>query len=263
MIDVLAPSGYMRFAPDGHFIFASFASAFLLKLLQPEFSSFLTKDQETEILDLIGRLIQTLGSPKIAIDDRHTPKLYARFLASLLSRHRRDGTGPGRLQANPPPRDRVSANVPQAAGPAPVTPVPQPESGTRQVGQQSQIQGNTAQAMDTSTNQQAFEDIPFTLEDFDMTALDVISEAEMLATMQAIKNPAWWSTGLMPGYVFLFGMKGTRNNHFCARFSWPEGSPSPRSDLSPSIPFQNANGTIPASGLLTPQWNVFHGTTVV
>ncbi|KAL1755599.1 fungal-specific transcription factor domain-containing protein, partial [Schizophyllum commune] len=31
MVDKLAPSGYMRYAPDGHFIFASFASAFLLK----------------------------------------------------------------------------------------------------------------------------------------------------------------------------------------------------------------------------------------
>ena len=208
MIDILAPSGYMRFAPDGHFVFASFASAFLLKLLQPEFSSFLTKEQETEILDLIGQLIQTLSSPKIAIDDRHTPKLYARFLAGLLSQHRRDGTGPGRSQANPPPRERVPASVPQA-GPPPVTSVPlQTESENGQSGQQSQMPGNnTTQAMDTSTSfpQAPFEDIPFTFEDFDMTALDVISEAEMLATMQAIKNPAWWSTGLMPGYV-LFGL---------------------------------------------------------
>jgi hypothetical protein len=65
--------------------------------------------------------------------------------------------------------------------------------------------GNVTQAMDTSTNfpQTSLEEIPFTLEDFDMTTLDIISEAEMLATMQAIKNPAWWSTGLMPGYVLL------------------------------------------------------------
>jgi len=247
MIDILAPSGYMRFAPDGHFIFASFASAFLLKLLQPEFSSFLTKEQETETLDLIGRLIQTLSSPKIAIDDRHTPKLYARFLAGLLSRYRRDGTGPGRSQTNPPPRERVPASVPQAAL-APLTSVPsQTQSGSGQGGQQSRMPDNVTQAMDTSTNfpQATFDDMPFTLEDFDMAALDAISEAEMLATMQAIKNPAWWSTGLMPG------------------FSWPEGSPSPRSDVSPSISFQNTNGTIPTQGLITPQWNIFQGTTVV
>jgi hypothetical protein len=198
MIDILAPSGYMRFAPDGHFIFASFASAFLLKLLQPEFSSFLAKTQETEVLDLIGCLIQTLSSPRIAIDDRHTPKLYARFLAGLLSRHRRDGAGPGRLQANPPPREDVTASVPSSA---PVTSVPL-QTGS---GPGAQAPGNMNQAMNTSTNvsqqqQATFDHIPFALEDFDMGTLDAISEAEMLATMQAIKNPAWWSTGLMPGY---------------------------------------------------------------
>jgi hypothetical protein len=32
MIDTLAPSGYMKYAPDGHFVFATFASAFLLKV---------------------------------------------------------------------------------------------------------------------------------------------------------------------------------------------------------------------------------------
>jgi hypothetical protein len=51
----------------------------------------MSKEEETQVYDLIGRLIQTLSSPEIAIDDRHTPKLYARFLAGLLSRHRRDG----------------------------------------------------------------------------------------------------------------------------------------------------------------------------
>ncbi len=97
MNEELAPSGFMRYAPDGHFIFAAFASAFLLKvpvivsllpfvalireqLLRPEFSALLSKPDEEEIFDLIGTLIQKLSSSSIAIDDRHTPKLYARFL---------------------------------------------------------------------------------------------------------------------------------------------------------------------------------------
>jgi len=32
----------------------------------------------------------------------------------------------------------------------------------------------------------------------------VFSEEEMLATMQAIKNPAWWQNMMMPGSVFSF-----------------------------------------------------------
>ncbi|KAG6843914.1 hypothetical protein H0H87_011724, partial [Tephrocybe sp. NHM501043] len=81
----------------------------LYQLLKPEFSNLLSKDQETEIFDLIGRLIQTLSSPEIAIDDRHTPKLYARFLAGLLSKHRRDGATVGRLHPHPPPSNNSSS----------------------------------------------------------------------------------------------------------------------------------------------------------
>lgn len=70
----------------------------------------MTQGQENDIFDLIGRLIQTLSSPKIAIDDRHTPKLYARFLAGLLSRHRRDGASVGRLQPIPPSQSSLPVN---------------------------------------------------------------------------------------------------------------------------------------------------------
>lgn len=32
MVDSVAPSGFMRYAPDSHFIFGTFAAAFLLKV---------------------------------------------------------------------------------------------------------------------------------------------------------------------------------------------------------------------------------------
>lgn len=70
----------------------------------------MTKDQENDVFNLIGRLIQTLSSPKIAIDERHTPKLYARFLAGLLSRHRRDGATVGRSQPVPPSQNPLSGD---------------------------------------------------------------------------------------------------------------------------------------------------------
>jgi len=204
MIDSLAPSGYMRFAPDGHFIFASFASAFLLKLLKPEFSSFLLKEQENEIFELIGRLIHTLSSPKIAIDDRHTPKLYARFLASLVSRHRRDGASTGRLQTNTPPQNQPSSGTPQGISGYMPTASPSTQSGPS--GQQNTGQGthNVTQTVNTTTLPQAPLADAFMLGDIDimMDGIGDISEAEMLATMQAITGPSWWSNVMMPGYVF-------------------------------------------------------------
>jgi hypothetical protein len=68
------------------------------------------KEEESQVYYLIGRLIRTLSSPEIAIDDHHTSKLYAHFLAGLLSRHRRDGATVGRLHPQPPVQQSVSGS---------------------------------------------------------------------------------------------------------------------------------------------------------
>ncbi|KAH9009311.1 fungal-specific transcription factor domain-containing protein [Lactarius hengduanensis] len=111
LVDSLVPTGYIRFAPDGYFVFAAFASAFMLKLLRPECSRFITPGLETEIYQVIERLINTIGSPQIAIDERHTPMLYSRFLASLLAKHRRDGAARGRLHQQGPQRNSHNTAV--------------------------------------------------------------------------------------------------------------------------------------------------------
>ncbi|PBK66480.1 hypothetical protein ARMSODRAFT_1021285 [Armillaria solidipes] len=86
----LAPGGFMRYAPDCIFMCVAFAAVFLFKLLRPEFSSLLEKADKDESIDLLGILIDKFSSSDIAVDDRHTPKLYARFLATLLSKYRRN-----------------------------------------------------------------------------------------------------------------------------------------------------------------------------
>ncbi|KDQ12615.1 hypothetical protein BOTBODRAFT_413596 [Botryobasidium botryosum FD-172 SS1] len=86
LIDKLAPHGHLRFSPDGNFIFASFACAFLVKLLRPQFGSTVDQTQRTRVVELVSRLVKVLGSEKTAIDEQHTPKLYARFLESILAK---------------------------------------------------------------------------------------------------------------------------------------------------------------------------------
>ncbi|KAJ8689224.1 hypothetical protein PTI98_013267 [Pleurotus ostreatus] len=248
MIQNLAPSGYMRYAPDGHFVFASFASAFLLKLLRPEFSQLLSKGQETEIFELIGRLIQTLSSPQIAIDDRHTPKLYARFLAGLLSRHRRDGATVGRLQTQPPPTQNVSTHsdfssiTMSQAGTSSFAVSPQGSTGEPPSGGFSVTtfsQSPTSEKISTpiyrpeATFSAGSGPIQFG-SDFDMLMFGTengVSEEEMLATMQALKNPVWWQNMMMPG------------------FSWPETASGAESHqaLQNNVPGLHAGAAIPVS----------------
>jgi len=214
MIEGLVSSGYMRYAPDGHFIFASFASAFLLKLLRPEFSSLLTKDEEMDILVLISRLIQTLSSSKLAIDDKHMPKLYARFLAGLLARHRREGIANGHLSASshnprPPPEGRsetvhdYSENV--------IAPAAQAQE---QTGNVSNFDNSDRHAEINMYETGPISDdtsIPIIIDDEYLLEGNILPEEEFLATMQTIKNPTFWQNMMLPG------------------FSWPEQSPSPSS----------------------------------
>jgi hypothetical protein len=88
MINDMAAQPYLRYAPDGHLVYASFASAFLLKLLRHKFVHLLPEESRSRIIPLVERLIRALSDSSVAIDDSHTPKIYARFLAGLLHKHR-------------------------------------------------------------------------------------------------------------------------------------------------------------------------------
>ncbi|KAJ4490612.1 putative fungal-specific transcription factor [Lentinula aciculospora] len=230
MIDKLAPSGYMRYSADGHFTFASFASAFLMKLLRPEFQNSLLKEEENDIFNLIGRLIQTLSSPAIAIDDRHTPKLYARFLAGLLSKHRRDGATVGRLQAQPMSTHQMHTISQHSFGDASnanassmstfsVAQLPNSHLGMHDNGQAQQRSSPTSYVPPDNFMIHHTQNSPTTpmyrpevtyaagagaiqFGDSNMLGLDgnAVGEEEMLATMQALKNPAWWQNMMMPGF---------------------------------------------------------------
>ena len=91
----------------------------LLQLLRPEFSTFTPRERQHEIFDLITRLIDKLGSPEVAIDERHTPALHSRFLHSLLRKHRRDLAVSSRQsdQHQPPsqPQAQTSSRGPGAS----------------------------------------------------------------------------------------------------------------------------------------------------
>lgn len=224
MNEELAPSGFMRYAPDGHFIFAAFASAFLLKLLRPEFSALLSKPDEDEIFDLIGTLIQKLSSSSIAIDDRHTPKLYARFLATLLGKYRRDGQGAtvGRLQTIPPSSmggpGSGGGGMGGGGGEYQQFSVAQEQSGyhpasyqpTQQQQPQTPIYRPEATYAAGAGPIQFGNDLEYYSFEYGNGAVNgngVVgspgaADVDMLASIQALKNPEWWQGMLMPGFTW-------------------------------------------------------------
>jgi hypothetical protein len=53
--------------------------------MQPRYSSYVSREQRLEIRDRVEKVANLLGSPEVAVDDRHGPKLYSSFLKSLLA----------------------------------------------------------------------------------------------------------------------------------------------------------------------------------
>jgi hypothetical protein len=195
---------------------------------------------------LIGRLIQALSSHDIAIDDRHTPKLYARFLAGLLIRHRRDGVTTGRLHAMPPPQNPLQDSDTQYGSHMPPTSsqstfsVPQPQAGTQDGQRHDGRYSHTGFSGNEKTEPVYEPEGTFAFGgpiDFGTSAMSSAYsfdfgspnssgtlDEEMLATMQTLKNPAWWSNMMMPGYVSYPALLFLITNAV-SRFSWPEPQP--------------------------------------
>jgi hypothetical protein len=71
-------------------------------MLRPQFAAALEATQSTLIVRLVTRLSEVLASDKVAIDDRHSPRLYSRFLTGLLAKQTQNGTVLGKtLSAGP------------------------------------------------------------------------------------------------------------------------------------------------------------------
>jgi len=77
----LGPLEFLKYAPDSHFVFSSYAVLSLLKLLRPEFPA--SRDHEHETLQLVKDVAETFD--QISAGPTHTPALYGVFLRALLA----------------------------------------------------------------------------------------------------------------------------------------------------------------------------------
>lgn len=83
------------------------------QLLQPKFASYLSPDTRAEIRRLVQSVIDLLRSPDVAIDDRHGPKLYSRFLEKLLNKVTKEFASPASSSAPLPPRHQNRSRRPK------------------------------------------------------------------------------------------------------------------------------------------------------
>ncbi|KDQ60686.1 hypothetical protein JAAARDRAFT_124881, partial [Jaapia argillacea MUCL 33604] len=87
MTESLFRTPYLRYSMAAHFLYVAFAAAFLLNLMRPSLLHLIDTNQQSDIVALVSQLIEILGSEQVALDGRHTPALYSRFLSTLLAKH--------------------------------------------------------------------------------------------------------------------------------------------------------------------------------
>jgi hypothetical protein len=58
----------------------------MFQLLQPKYASYISPEQRVEIIRIVERAVEFQNSHDIGVDDRHGPRLYARFIGGLLER---------------------------------------------------------------------------------------------------------------------------------------------------------------------------------
>ena len=131
------------------------------------------------MFDLIEQLIQTYSSVEIATDDKQTPRQHARFLSSLLSKHRK-GLPPGTLVAW------------QSGTTA---------SSTRNTGQRQpvpeQSRTETTRLPESEEVPESPVDEPQTAQDQDTTrSMDF--DDELLGALEVFKDPGYWKSMMMP-----------------------------------------------------------------
>lgn len=73
------------------------------QLLNPRYAIYVTEDRRANIRQDVQKIIDLLGSPEVSIDDHHSPRLYSRFLASLLEASRSYPRLPIKAKAVSPP----------------------------------------------------------------------------------------------------------------------------------------------------------------
>lgn len=162
---------------------------------------------------MIGRLIQTFTSAEIAIDDRHTPRLHARFLSTLLSRHRKDVSSASRpTQQQPPQQSQSVAGGSSGTHASSASPDPGASSAY-----QTSPQGQSQQPPPGTTGMSQGQPPMYSTEGYEYSTGPSQPQGpqygaepmegfddELLGALQVLKTPGYWQTMMMPGYVSVF-----------------------------------------------------------
>ncbi|KAJ3535551.1 hypothetical protein NM688_g6964 [Phlebia brevispora] len=204
--DIAVPNQkiFLKHGPEAQSVFATFACAFLIKLLHPKYDSYIGDEQRIEIRGKVEQIIELFGSPEVAIDDRHGPKLYARFLQGLLDSPAASLERKRRVKAKSESPMTHKMELQETSIPPPRQSASQPNSARTSVepeySRQSQIAG-PSYAAHLSTDPSAMPIHDTGMNDFMIQPMPL---DDILQSMQSVTDPeSWGDFGSMPGFQWM------------------------------------------------------------
>ncbi|KAL7279089.1 hypothetical protein ACG7TL_006927 [Trametes sanguinea] len=208
---------YLRHGPDAECVFVTFTCAFLIKTLHPRYVQHIPRETRVELRQLVEEVADFLGSPDVAVDDRHGPKLYSRFLKGLLETPLASIDHPPHVLKRagrppmPSPGSPDSGSDRPGSSPMPPTPVTLPQ-------QPPTDQTNTKEAQNfgqtAPQDAQMFEGLELHYPDqtaqvdngADYYSPPLPFDQEFLQSMQSLTDPNW-SNMVLPGFSWMDAMQ--------------------------------------------------------
>ncbi|KAM0790082.1 hypothetical protein ACM66B_005410 [Microbotryomycetes sp. NB124-2] len=181
--DFLGPNGMLRYSLDSTFVYLSYAATFLLKLISPTFAHVI---DENAAIRLVRDVAETFE--RSAVDENHTPALYASFLKTLIdNKLHGPRTAPG-SRANTRPGSPVAGHSSTSNGLPPAGPGNENMEALLKMGggdlhHQQMFEGGVPATSGGGG------ELPVGEQAFDSMAMDTM-----------LSNGGFWDNMLMPGF---------------------------------------------------------------
>lgn len=186
----------------------------LLQTLHPRYSEYIPRETRVELRQLVEEVANLLGSPDVAVDERHGPALYSRFLKGLLETPLASVDHPPSALKRAARPHMVSPGSPDSgserpdSSPMPPTPVsvPQPPPSAEQDGPKEEQQPQYQQTSPGPGDVQMFDGLDLVYPDQPAQTINASElyspplpfDQELLQSMQSLTDPEW-ANMVLPG----------------------------------------------------------------
>jgi hypothetical protein len=186
--------------------------------LHNKYSAYLSPEKRWEIRELVQSVADLLGSAEVAIDDRHSPKLYSRFLTGLLATPMAhvDGASANGSQRKPPRRAASASSESESFShnsSSPISPATPASNFARETSPVVHfVAAATPPSFSPYNNSPAQGSTELNINDWFPTPLSF--DTELVQSMQSVQESVWGQDVAVAGFNWMNNMSQSNSQEF-------------------------------------------------